>query len=344
MKKGQNKKNVHVYLRVFEGFAGYGGASFALRRLQRRGFLKYKTIGFSEIDEKAIELYKTNFKRVKSFGDITKIDEKKLPDFNLFTGGFPCQPFSTAGSRGGEDDGLGRGTLFSDIIRVCEYKRPRYIFLENVQGLTTGRLRPTYEKIMSELQRIGYDCQARLLNSKDYGIPQNRLRLWIFGVQGYLPENFEMTPPVKKLQLRLKNLLDEHPDESLYRSPQQMAHIHEIHNNEPFNVREPLCYDYYNRRIRTDGICMTVTPPQHNVVRIIEPMIDGQERFRKLTIDEHFRLMGFKITDKTREIKYPPNQTYAELGKRAGNGWDVNLVTILFKHIFSQFPQDLNEL
>lgn len=330
----QEKEDGRIYLRVFEGFAGYGGASFALRRLQRRGFLKYKTIGFSETDPKAMEIYKYNFKRVRSLGDITKINVEKLPDFDLFTGGFPCQPFSTAGSREGEGDD--RGTLFGEIIRICEYKRPQYIFLENVQGLTTGKLRPTFDKILEELHRIGYDFQWRLLNSKDYGIPQNRLRLWIFGTLGQLPKNFEMRPPTIPLKRKLKDFLDEHPDESLYRSPKQMAHIHEIHNNEPFDVPEPLCYDYYNRKIRTDGICMTVTPPEHNVVRIVEPMVNGQERFRKLSIDEHYRLMGFRINENSREIKYPPNQTYSELGKRAGNGWDINLVTILLKHIFSQ--------
>ena len=334
MKKVSTENGMCKHLRVLEAFAGYGGASFALRRLKRKGFLDYETIGFSETDPKAIELYKKNFPRVKSLGDITKINAEMLPDFNLFTGGFPCQPFSTAGSRGGEDDD--RGTLFGEIIRICEYKRPQYIFLENVQGLTTGKLRPTFKKIMSELKRIGYDCQYRLLNSKDYGIPQNRLRLWIFGTLGTLPEGFELTPPKIKLRRKLKDLLDANPDESLYRSPQQMAHIHEIHNNAPFDVQEPLCYDYYNRKIRYDGICMTVTPPQHNVVRIVEPMIDGRERFRKLSIDEHYRLMGFRINRREREIKYPENQTYSELGFRAGNGWDINLVTILFKHIFSQ--------
>lgn len=125
------------------------------------------------------------FPRIKNLGDISKIKVEELPDFNLFTGGFPCQPFSTAGSREGESDD--RGTLFGEIIRICEQKKPRYIFLENVQGLTTGKLRPTFDKIMSELSRIGYDCQWRLLNSKDYGVPQNRLRLWIFGVFGKLP-------------------------------------------------------------------------------------------------------------------------------------------------------------
>lgn len=335
-KDSQNNRDNRgrVSLKVFEGFAGYGGASFALRRLCRKGFLEYKTIGFSETDSKAVDIYTKNFPEIKNYGDITKINVNKLPKFNLFTGGFPCQPFSTAGSREGELDD--RGTLFGDIIRICEAKKPQYIFLENVQGITTGKLRPTFEKIMSELKRIGYDCQYRLLNSKDYGIPQNRLRLWIFGTRGKLPDGFEMTPPKKKLRYKLKDFLDKNPDESLYRSPQQMAHIHEIHNNDVFDVPEPLCYDYYNRKIRTDGICMTVTPPQHNVVRIVEPMKDGQERFRKLSIDEHYRLMGFKINKKVREIKYPEGQTYSELGKRAGNGWDINLVTILFEHIFAQ--------
>lgn len=334
MKGRISKNSVCFDLRVFEGFAGYGGASFALRRLKRKGFLDYKIIGFSETDLKAIEIYKENFPRVKNLGDITKINEKKLPDFNLFTGGFPCQPFSTAGSRSGELDD--RGTLFSDIIRICEFKKPQYIFLENVQGLTTGRLRPTFEKIMSELKKVGYDCQYRLLNSKDYGIPQNRLRLWIFGKFGKLPDGFELAPPKRELQYKLKDFLDKNPDQSLYRSPQQLAHIHEIHNIGTFDVPEPLCYDYYNRKIRMDGICMTVTPPQHNVVRIVEPMVNGEERFRKLTIDEHYRLMGFKISENEREIKYPPKQTYSELGFRAGNGWDINLVTILLEHIFAQ--------
>lgn len=332
--KKETTNIVRVNLRVFEGFAGYGGASFALRRLKHKGFLNSRTIGFSEVNPNAVALYKENFPRVKSYGDIQKIRVEKLPDFNLFTGGFPCQPFSTAGSRGGEQDD--RGTLFADIIRICEFKQPQYIFLENVQGLTSGQLRPTFDKIMSELKRIGYDCQWRLLNSKDYGIPQNRLRLWIFGVLGKLPTDFELTPPKRELKIRLKDLLDKNPDEELYRSPQQLAHIHEIHKNGIFDVPEPLCYDYYNRKIRTDGICMTVTPPQHNVVRIVEPMVDGRERFRKLTIDEHFRLMGFRIDDKHREIKYPSGLTYSQLGERAGNGWDINLVTILFEHIFSQ--------
>ncbi|MBQ0088070.1 MAG: DNA cytosine methyltransferase [Prevotellaceae bacterium] len=317
-------------IRVFEGFAGYGGASFGLNR----SGIKHEVIGYSEFDKDAIELYEYNFPNIKNYGDITKINEKKLPNFDMFTGGFPCQPFSTVGKMQGELDT--RGTLFGDIIRICRAKQPQYILLENVKGLKGAKHRPTFEKILKELHRIGYDVRHAVLNSKDYGVPQTRERLWIFGYKGILPDGFELTPPPFELKYRLKDFLDKQPDESLYRTEAQIARIHEIHHNDKLIVDEPLCYDIYNRKIRKDGLCMTVTPPEHNVIRIIEPLKDGKERFRKLSLEEHFRLMGFIMNDDYKEIKFPPTQDYTRLGRKAGNGWDVNLVGILVKHIFSQ--------
>lgn len=322
-----NKNNK---IKVFEAFAGYGGASFGLKR---SGF-PFEVVGYSEIDKDAVDLYEYNFPNITNFGDITEIDETKLPDFDLFTGGFPCQPFSTVGSRLGELDT--RGTLFADIIRICEFKKPKFILLENVKGLCVGKHKPTFQKILSELERIGYDVRYARLNSKDYGIPQTRERLWIFAYLGKLPENFEFTPPPIELKYKLKDFLDKKPDEELYRSQKQIDRIKELHNIELFDVQEPLCYDYYNRKLRTDSICMTVTPPEHNVIRIVEPLKNGKEQVRKLSTDEHFRLMGFILNDKNREIKYPSNLGYTKLGRRAGNGWDINLVGIIFKNIFSQ--------
>lgn len=317
-------------IRVFEGFAGYGGASFGLLRAN----IPFTTIGYSEIDQDAIDLYEHNFKNIKNFGDITKIKASSLPNFDLFTGGFPCQPFSTVGSRLGELDT--RGTLFADIIRICEKKQPKYILLENVKGLCVGKHKPTFQKIIIELQRIGYDVRYAILNSKDYGIPQTRERLWIFGFRGLLPESFILTPPKIESNYRLKDFLDKKPSEDLYRTQKQIDRIKQLHNIDLFNVSEPLCYDYYNRKLRLDALCMTVTPPEHNVIRIVEPIKDGHERVRKLSTDEHFRLMGFHMDKTIKEIKYPPNLNYTKLGRKAGNGWDVNLVGILFKHIFSQ--------
>ena len=319
-------------IRVFEAFAGYGGASFGLRKAQ----IEHKVIGYSEIDPDAMELYEYNFPSVPSYGDITKITPKYLPDFELFTAGFPCQPFSMVGKRLGELDF--RGTLFEDIIRICRVKKPKFVLLENVKGLCVGKLRPTFERILAELRHIGYDVRWAVLNSKDYGIPQNRERLWIWGYYGTLPSNFTIAPPAQKLNSRLKDYLDKEVDPELYRSEAQVARIKELHNVTKFEVLEPLCYDYYNRKLRLDGTCMTITPPEHNVIRIVEPIHKGKERVRKLSLDEHFRLMGFKLDDREREIAYPPGQNYTKLGRRAGNGWDINLVSQLFKHIFNQLP------
>lgn len=132
----KNKKK----LRVFEGFAGYGGGHFALNRLKEKyPNFEFEIVGYSEIDKYACELYDLNHKdkngnAIKNFGDITKLNPDDVPDFDIFMGGFPCQPFSTAGMQKGVDDPYGRGTLFQHIMRICESKKPKYILLENVKG------------------------------------------------------------------------------------------------------------------------------------------------------------------------------------------------------------------
>lgn len=320
-------------IHVFEGFAGYGGASFGLSR----SGLDYNVVGFSEVDLDAVELYQYNFPDIPNFGDITTINPEDLPYFNFFTGGFPCQPFSTVGLGLGEADI--RGTLFGDIVRICEAAQPQAILLENVIGLTRGKHKPTFERIVAELQRIGYDVRTTILNSADYGIPQSRKRLWIFGYLGELPITFTLTPPKVPLYGRLPEFLDTNPDPDLYRSPQQIERLHIVHKIASFDVSEPTCFDIYNSSLRTDGLCMTITPPEHNVIRIVEPPINGIERVRKLSIDEHFRLMGFNMTDNHREIQFPPTHNYTRLGRRAGNGWDINLTGILMQHIFNQLPE-----
>ena len=114
-------------LKVFEGFAGYVGGSFALKRVkEEHPKFNYEIVGFSEIDKYAVELYNANHRDakgnlLKNFNDITQINpnDKDFPDFDMFTGGFPCQPFSTAGMQKGVDDPYGRGTLFQHIMRIC---------------------------------------------------------------------------------------------------------------------------------------------------------------------------------------------------------------------------------
>lgn len=312
-------------LRVFEAFTGYGGAHYGLKRTNAN----FEIIGISEIQKFAIELYHKNFPSITNFGDISKININKLPDFDLFTGGFPCQPFSNAGLGMGELDI--RGTLFYDIIRIVKVKKPEFILLENVKGLLSKKHKNTIGKIKKELENIGYKIYIKLLNTKDYGIPQNRERVWIFAtLNNKFDENFDFTPKKEKLTLKIKDFVDKNPEKYLYKNKKQVERLIEIHNVD-FNVKEILCFDVYNKKIKTDGICPTITEPHHNSLRIVEPPKNGQFRVRKVSINEQFRLMGFKEN----EIDYA-NQSYSQLGNRCGNGWDVNLVGKIFDKIFDQ--------
>lgn len=309
-------------IKVFEAFTGYAGASFGLHN----SGLDYEVIGFSEIDKYAIKLLKLNFPTIHNYGDITQIDPTKLPDFDLFTGGFPCQPFSSIGLQDGELDKYGRGTLFYDIIRILQVKKPSYILLENVKGLTAAKFKPTFDKIIAALQSIGYDVRYQILNSKDYGIPQNRERLWIFGYLGKLPDTFTLAPATIPLTTKFKDVLESNPPSNYYKTPAQMKLIYKRMRNQSLAVSEPSCLDLYNQHIHTDGLCMTILEPHSNMY-VLEP----NDKVRKLTIKEIYRLMGF--TDG--QMKFG-NLSYTQLETRAGNGWDVHLTGLLFKHIFSQ--------
>jgi len=136
-------------------------------------------IGFSEIDKYATQIYQKHFPNHKNYGDITKINVSELPDFDLLVGGFPCQSFSIAGKRGGFEDT--RGTLFFEIARLLKAKIPRLLLLENVKGLLSHDNGNTFKTIISTLDELGYDLQWQVLNSKNFGVPQNRERVFIVG-------------------------------------------------------------------------------------------------------------------------------------------------------------------
>jgi site-specific DNA-cytosine methylase len=139
-------------------------------------------IGYSEIDKYAIKVYERHFREHKNYGDATKITTTDLPDFDLLVGGFPCQAFSIAGKRLGFDDT--RGTLFFDIARILKEKRPGHLVLENVKGLLSHDGCKTFQAILGVLADLGYRVEWQVLNSKDFGVPQNRERVYIVGHLG----------------------------------------------------------------------------------------------------------------------------------------------------------------
>ncbi len=136
-------------------------------------------VGYSEIDKYASSVYKYHNPGVRSYGDITKINTADLPDFDCLVGGFPCQAFSIAGKRKGFDDT--RGTLFFDVARILSDKRPRHLVLENVKGLLSHDGGKTFTTILGVLTDLGYFVEWQVLNSKNFGVPQNRERIYIVG-------------------------------------------------------------------------------------------------------------------------------------------------------------------
>jgi len=142
---------------------------------------RFACIGYSEIDKYAIQIYEKHFNH-KNYGDATKLITTDLPDFDLLVGGFPCQSFSIAGKRKGFNDT--RGTLFFEIARVLRDKKPRYFLLENVKGLLSHDGGKTFETILGVLTEIGYQLEWQVLNSKNFGVPQNRERVFIVGYLG----------------------------------------------------------------------------------------------------------------------------------------------------------------
>ena len=203
---------------VLSLFCGYGTDNFALKRIG----IPYKLIGYSDIDKYANQCFKQNHcpndKEDKfRLGDVRLINPNDLPDFDLLTGGFPCQAFSNAGKMLGEAEP--RGTLFYEIIRIAEVKKPKYMLLENVKGLTCKKFQETFNKILSELNRIGYNVYWKVLNSKDFGIPQSRARVFFVCFRKDIdePMKFQFPEPIK-LKIFIKDILEEQVDKKYYLS------------------------------------------------------------------------------------------------------------------------------
>ena len=160
-------------MKYFSMFSGIGGFELGIKN---RG----DCIGYSEIDKASIRTYEKNFgKEVKNYGDATEINPETIPDFDLLVGGFPCQAFSIAGARRGFEDT--RGTLFFEIARIIKRKLPKMFLLENVKGLLNHNGGNTFTTILQTIDELGYDAEWQVLNSKHFGVPQNRERVFIIG-------------------------------------------------------------------------------------------------------------------------------------------------------------------
>ncbi len=185
-KKSTEKTVAPVPLKGIDLFCGIGGFRLSM---QNSGV---ECVFSSDIDKFAQETYKANFHETP-VGDITKVEAKDIPSFDILAAGFPCQPFSYAGEKKGFEDTT-RGTLFFDICRILEYHKPAMVFLENVKGLVSHKEGATLRTIIDNLKSLGYYPYWTVLSSLDYGLPQKRERWYCVAFRENVP--FEFPKPL----------------------------------------------------------------------------------------------------------------------------------------------------
>lgn len=214
-------------LRCFFAFEGYNSQGMALNRL-KKDFpdFDWVCVGRSEIDKDAIRAADAVFpeNKDKNFGDITKIDWHQVPDFDLLTMSSPCQDFSAAGKQAGGEKGSGtRSSLLWECEKAIEIKRPRFVLFENVAAVVSSKFIKGFNKWQDTLTDLGYTNFAKLLNSKDFQIPQNRLRIFMVSILN-CERQFHFPKPMP-LTKRLKDVLEENVDEKYYLKDSQVQRI-----------------------------------------------------------------------------------------------------------------------
>ena len=211
-------------IRVFTAFSGYDSQCMALDRLhQHNPDFTYELVGWAEIDKYAIQAHNAVYPQwaERNYGDISKIDWAQVPDFDLFTYSSPCQDFSQAGKQAGGTEGSGtRSSLLWECRRAILAKRPKYLLMENVAALVSQKFIRLFNAWQLELESYGYRNFAKVLNAKDYGVPQNRERIFMVSVLDETAR-YEFPDPMP-LTIRLKDVLEKEVEERYYLSEQQI--------------------------------------------------------------------------------------------------------------------------
>lgn len=339
-------------LKVLELFAGIGACSQALTNLGT----PHEIVDAVEIDSYAIRsfnaIHHTNFEPQ----DITQWD-KTFDDIDLLLHGSPCQDFSVAGKQKGGDQNSGtRSSLMYETLRIVGRIRPKIVIWENVKNLLSEKHKHNFDAYIQAMGALGYQSKYAVLNAKDYGIPQNRERVFTVSVLG--ENNFEFPDPVP-LEKCLGDILEENPDPKYFLKPSQIGNL-TMQNPEVSycidanywkgtNLKQYLekrrrqvvrvggLYDKPNNRHQAgsvfdpQGVCATLSTMQGGNQ---EPIVTGPPQIRRLTPRECWRLMGFPddAFDRAKAAGVSDTQLY----KQAGNSIVVNVLQAILKELLCQ--------
>ncbi len=325
-------------------FAGIGGIRLGFDNAFKD---KIETVFVSELDKYAQDTYKDNFH--DSFdiaGDITKIKEEDIPKFDICLAGFPCQAFSIAGAKAGFDDnfkGVNRGNLFLEVVRICEYHKPKVIFCENVKGLVMHDKGRTFRVIRQAFRDIGYQVFWKVLNSKDYGVPQNRERIYVVAFRDDLNVGEFVFPQPSGKKVCIRDIMEDAPVPSRYYLSD--VYMQTLRDHRARHESKGNGFGYEIRDL--DGIAGTIVcggmGRERNLIidhrehsMIPETHIKGvinDEDIRKMTPREWARLQGFPDSF---VLKLADTHLYTQFG----NSVSVNVIEAIAAQIKNILEKD----
>ena len=329
-------------------FAGIGGIRLGFEQAFEDNI---ETVFVSDIDKYAQKTYAANFDtpvdddgNTKIYGDIREIAASDIPDFDICLAGFPCQAFSLAGKRLGFNDdykGLSRGTLFFEVARIIEEKRPSVVFCENVKGLTVHDKGRTFKIICGRLEQLGYTVFSKVLNSKDFGVPQNRERIYIVAFRNDIaPDQFSFPDATDSTKV-INDIMEDHAVPAKYYLSETYLEALERHkaNNEAkgngfgYVIRDTddiagavVCGGMgRERNLLIDKRQKNLTPTTNIKGKI------NDKGIRKMTPREWARLQGFPD-----DFKFVVSDT--QLYKQLGNSVTVPVIKAIAGAIREQVP------
>jgi len=313
-------------IKYIDLFCGVGGFRVAITNAAKRNGFKAECVFSSDIDLECQKQYFHNFKELP-VGDITKVIAQEIPDHDVLLAGFPCQPFSIIGYRKGFEDT--RGTLFFEIARIIDAKKPKIFILENVKLLAGHNGGKTLQKIISTLNGLGYKVDYKILNALDFGLPQKRERIFLVGFH----KGCDFSWPDKSMKLRpLSAILESDVPERYFASDR--IRKSRLKHHKP--TTEPTIW--HENKAGNISVhpfsCALRAGASYNYL-----LVNGE---RRLTPREMFRLQGFPDSYKLISTDY-------QLRKQAGNSLPVPVAeAVIFEAIkamfISQYPYNLEGL
>lgn len=304
--KEERQKAAASNLTFIDLFAGIGGIRVAFEKIGAA------CVFSSELDPHAQLTYFTNHGTVP-YGDITKIEADFVPDHDILCAGFPCQPFSHIGKREGFKHPT-QGTMFHEIVRIADVRKPKVLFLENVPGIVNHDKGETLAIILDTLAELGYQCSYTTLNASDFGVPQNRKRFYLvaFDSKEY---NFTFPEP-PMISADIGDFLESHAEGYSVSKHLQKTYLFKKEDGRPILIDQ-----------NTKGPMKTLVSSYHKIQRLTGTFVrDGETGIRLLTANECKRAMGFPDN-----FQFPVSRT--QMYRQLGNSVCITVIEAIAQEI-----------